>query len=153
MKKNYLATILVALSLVILLIAIAYSSSRNAGITNDKPVVPSPFSTSTQNVVCTEEAKLCPDGSYVARTGPHCEFASCPSVNSLLTEPQARVIAEKSCIKGGEALAGGTYNSMTKTWWYDANLNSIHEGCNPACVVDEKTQTAEINWRCTGLKR
>jgi hypothetical protein len=27
---------------------------------------------------CTEEAKQCPDGSYVARTGPSCEFAPCP---------------------------------------------------------------------------
>lgn len=28
--------------------------------------------------VCTLEAKLCPDGSYVGRTGPKCEFAPCP---------------------------------------------------------------------------
>ncbi|MDO8590715.1 MAG: Gmad2 immunoglobulin-like domain-containing protein, partial [bacterium] len=27
---------------------------------------------------CTQEAKLCSDGSYVSRTGPNCEFASCP---------------------------------------------------------------------------
>ncbi len=30
-------------------------------------------------VACTQEAKLCPDGSYVGRTGPQCEFAACPS--------------------------------------------------------------------------
>ena len=24
------------------------------------------------------EAKLCPDGSYVGRTGPNCEFEDCP---------------------------------------------------------------------------
>lgn len=29
-------------------------------------------------VVCTADAKLCPDGSYVGRTGPRCEFAPCP---------------------------------------------------------------------------
>lgn len=29
-------------------------------------------------VFCTQEAKLCPDGSYVGRTGPNCEFAECP---------------------------------------------------------------------------
>lgn len=28
---------------------------------------------------CTADAKKCPDGSYVARTGPNCEFAPCPS--------------------------------------------------------------------------
>ena len=34
-------------------------------------------------VICTMDAKLCPDGSYVARTGPRCEFAPCPtSTNS-----------------------------------------------------------------------
>ncbi len=33
-------------------------------------------------VACTEEAKLCPDGSYVVRTGLMCEFAGCPTVTS-----------------------------------------------------------------------
>lgn len=31
---------------------------------------------------CTQEAKQCPDGSYVGRTGPNCEFASCPSATT-----------------------------------------------------------------------
>ncbi|MFZ1987529.1 MAG: hypothetical protein WAV21_00645 [Minisyncoccia bacterium] len=31
-----------------------------------------------QMVACTEEAKMCPDGSAVGRTGPNCEFAECP---------------------------------------------------------------------------
>lgn len=69
-----------------------------------------------------------------------------------MTESQARVIAEKTCIKGGETLKPGYYNPNSKTWWFDANLNATHEGCNPACVVNEETKTAEINWRCTGLK-
>ena len=30
-------------------------------------------------VACTMEAKLCPDGSYVGRSGPKCEFAACPT--------------------------------------------------------------------------
>jgi len=104
---------------------------------------------------CTQEAKLCPDGSAVGRTGPNCEFAPCPGeeqkTTSTLSEAQARVIAEKSCIKGGEALNAGTYNEITKTWWFDANLNATKPGCNPACVVSEATKIAEINWRCTGL--
>lgn len=29
--------------------------------------------------VCTMEAKMCPDGSAVGRTGPNCEFAACPA--------------------------------------------------------------------------
>lgn len=31
-----------------------------------------------QKKACTMEAKVCPDGSYVARTGPDCTFAKCP---------------------------------------------------------------------------
>lgn len=31
-------------------------------------------------VACTMEAKLCPDGSAVGRTGPNCEFTACPDV-------------------------------------------------------------------------
>jgi len=29
------------------------------------------------SAVCTMEAKQCPDGSYVGRSGPNCEFATC----------------------------------------------------------------------------
>jgi hypothetical protein len=32
-------------------------------------------------VVCTMEAKQCPDGSYVSRHGAKCEFDACPVVN------------------------------------------------------------------------
>lgn len=36
------------------------------------------YTQTPQNVACTMEAKLCPDGSYVGRSGPRCEFAPCP---------------------------------------------------------------------------
>src|SRR3990167_4598411 len=36
------------------------------------------FGNSDEPVMCTMEAKMCPDGSYVGRTGPQCEFAACP---------------------------------------------------------------------------
>lgn len=35
---------------------------------------------------CTQEAKLCPDGSFVERVGPNCEFAPCPSATPKLTD-------------------------------------------------------------------
>jgi hypothetical protein len=73
-----------------------------------------------------------------------------PQPVPVLTEQVAKTIAERDCIKGGEALGPGTYNEMTKTWWFNANLNATRPGCNPACVVSEDTGLAEINWRCTG---
>lgn len=41
---------------------------------------PSQLPVDNQSVACTEEAKLCPDGSYVGRTGSNCEFTVCPAV-------------------------------------------------------------------------
>jgi len=35
-----------------------------------------------QAVACTMEAKACPDGSYVGRTGPNCEFTACPTAST-----------------------------------------------------------------------
>lgn len=34
--------------------------------------------------VCTQEAKLCPDGSTVGRTLPDCEFADCPGETAFI---------------------------------------------------------------------
>ncbi len=34
---------------------------------------------------CTLEAKICPDGSSVGRTGPNCEFTQCPAPNLTST--------------------------------------------------------------------
>lgn len=49
-----------------------------------------------ENVACTMDAKLCPDGSYVGRIAPDCEFAACPTSSATSTndtedvfEPQA----------------------------------------------------------------
>ena len=35
----------------------------------------------SENRACNEEAKQCPDGSYVGRVAPTCEFATCPKTN------------------------------------------------------------------------
>tara|TARA_R110002124_G_scaffold225299_2_gene390673 strand:- start:1473 stop:1775 length:303 start_codon:yes stop_codon:yes gene_type:complete len=37
-----------------------------------------PQTAEADSVMCTMDAKLCPDGSSVGRTGPNCEFAPCP---------------------------------------------------------------------------
>ncbi len=47
-------------------------------------IVWSKISNRPKPVFCTQEAKLCPDGSYVGRTGPACGFASCPGGNNDL---------------------------------------------------------------------
>lgn len=43
-------------------------------------------------VICTADAMLCPDGSYVGRSGPDCEFA-CLTPTSTSTDPEREVMA------------------------------------------------------------
>ncbi len=51
-------------------------------------------------VVCTMEAKMCPDGSYVGRSGPACEFTPCPD---------AQTKEETTTGINGKILNGGVY--------------------------------------------
>lgn len=39
------------------------------------------FEGQPKEIACTLEARICPDGSAVGRTGLNCEFAACPPVN------------------------------------------------------------------------
>ncbi len=39
-----------------------------------------------KEVACTMEVKTCPDGSYVGRSGPACEFASCPTPDQSISQ-------------------------------------------------------------------
>ena len=43
-------------------------------------------------VACTMEARMCPDGSYVGRQGPKCEFAACPAPVSATTSSTTVVV-------------------------------------------------------------
>ena len=72
--------------------------------------------------------------------------------DNKMTLDEAKAIAMASeCMNIGtlnlEKEAG--CNSGTGTWWL--GLDAEMEACNPACVVNVATKTAEINGRCTGL--
>jgi hypothetical protein len=52
-------------------------------------------------VACTLDAKLCPDGSYVGRVAPDCEFAPCPEANTTapeepMDEPQKETVPQEA---------------------------------------------------------
>lgn len=51
--------------------------------------------------VCTMDAKECPDGSYVGRVPPSCEFAACPGVSTTTQSGGGGgILPYKSGIKG-----------------------------------------------------
>lgn len=106
--------------IVLIVIAISlYSSSKKANqIKNEQntagqnEAVKQPTTTSTGSKnACAQDAKLCPDGSYVGRTGPKCEFAKCPEKPSVPTKTgEARVF--KVSLGNSFFLDGVTYTPM-----------------------------------------
>ena len=88
-------------------------------------------------------------------------FTACTSSADNSVEPEDRTTAtmtqneayeiatNSSCMEEGNIINEAYYNDFTKTWWFETDI--IKEGCNPNCMVSEETQTAEINWMCTGL--
>jgi hypothetical protein len=44
------------------------------------------FTSGSNQTACTQEAKICPNGSSVGRTGPNCEFAACPTASATPIE-------------------------------------------------------------------
>lgn len=44
-----------------------------------------------QSVVCAMDAKVCPDGSYVSRSGPKCEFAECPKTTVVVNNGEGKL--------------------------------------------------------------
>ncbi len=58
---------------------------------------------------CTQEAKQCPDGSYVGRTGPNCEFAACPNEYKVYFVDE---LVKSNIKEGTEVLVKGRYNAQ-----------------------------------------
>lgn len=77
-------------------------------------------------------------------------------INSSMSRAEALLIAQNTpeCSMAGVLTDNIIYNENSKTWWIDLERTPElkKDGCNPACVVSGQTKTAEVNWRCTGLK-
>ena len=72
-----------------------------------------------------------------------------PTATPPMSLAEAQQIALQSdCMQVGRLKDTAVYNPNSNTWWID--LDATARGCNPACVVDVATKTAEVNWRCTG---
>ncbi len=72
------------------------------------------------------------------------------NTGASLSYQEAVEIAQGSeCLmEGGQLKETSFCNEDTGTWWIDLDLEMPN--CNPACVVDLNSKTAEINGRCMG---
>ncbi len=85
-------------------------------------------------VACTMEAKICPDGTAVGRTGPNCEFAPCPEM-PVIDEIQAHIDSKKDLIvidaqlRDIQVTSPLTVTGKARgTWYFEASF--------PIIVVD-----------------
>lgn len=77
MKNTYITVI----TLVVLVLGAVFVFG-----TGKKAEAPTPLTQNEEEkVACTMDAKMCPDGSYVGRTGPKCEFEACPKAKDTTT--------------------------------------------------------------------
>lgn len=93
------------------------------------PAGEDPNATSTGPWMCNGDAKICPDGSSVGRTGPNCEFAACPSPDATsailttflggsttglnVTVNPHEVVSDSRCAQGVQCVWAGTVEVRT----------------------------------------
>jgi len=58
----------------------------------------------TQSVACTTEAKVCPDGTSVGRTGPACVFQVCPLPNAEDTKLAIGFVVPSGYVANADAI-------------------------------------------------
>lgn len=82
---NILFRVVITLIIIIILIFVWASTSRRSISLPD----------SNNKTICTLDAKQCPDGTYVGRTGPNCEFICSPKDSAVLnSKAKAQVEAK-----------------------------------------------------------
>jgi branched-chain amino acid transport system substrate-binding protein len=96
---------------------VSTSATGPQSLTPPENSVPMPFpevivpSSGEPGKPCTMEAKICPDGSGVGRTGPNCEFAPCPGekASTSPSNPILKVCPEdaKICPDGSSVVRIG----------------------------------------------
>ncbi len=60
-------------------------------------------------MACTQDAMQCPDGSYVGRTGPQCQFAVCPQ-KTVTTPPESQLGTVKGVVDVSPVCGGPVRN-------------------------------------------
>jgi len=104
-------------------------------------IYPWPTFNQITNKLCTQEAKLCPDGSSVGRTDPNCEFAECPITDKKLE------ICKYKC-------DGKADNFCLKSNCYLSNCSNESKRCPDGTFVqrtDPNCQFASCNRPCKNI--
>lgn len=120
MKKN----LLIGLTVVVVLGLLAgeliflrgnedtWLCSNGQWVKHGNPSASQPTTPCAGATVCTMEAKICPDGSSVGRTGANCEFAECPAAK--LANPASVNCKNKGGVSEIITAADGSQSGVCK---------------------------------------
>ena len=102
-------------------------------------------------VACTMDAMLCPDGSYVGRTGPKCEFV-CPPAPETPKDVQSQIDAKKEFITLTSPVVNGTVESPLMisgeargNWFFEASFPIVLTNWDGQ-IIAEGFATADGEW-------
>lgn len=100
----------------------------------------------TTPTACTQEAKLCSDGSAVGRTGPHCEFTPCPKENLIIVEsPRPYEEVSSPVVVAGRARWNWFFEASFPVKVVDRNGNIL--GVIPVMTAEEWMTTDFVSFR------
>lgn len=94
-----------------------------------------------QPLACTQEAKQCPDGSYVGHTGPKCEFAACPTPTA-----NGEKIIKKPGEQEGSFLVQKINADSVDGLWYQAYPVARMDGTARTLHIGD-----DIGYACEGV--
>jgi hypothetical protein len=93
------------------------------------------------HIACTEDAKICPDGSAVGRIPPGCEFAPCPDNGKEYCE------VDTDCVCGG--IDTQTENCFVGSKKYYYLFVNREQDCPDFCTgIDGRMQTRCVKNKC-----
>lgn len=122
--SNKILYIIIAIAIALGMIAVAVSMLSPVA---QAPTDELPIATTTEEVFCTADAMQCPDGSYVGRTGPNCEFV-CPPAPEVPADEQAHIDSKADLIRVTSPLPQSTIDSPLKitgqargNWFFEAS--------------------------------
>lgn len=104
-----------------------------------------------EDVACTMDARQCPDGSYVGRTGPGCEFV-CPPAPEVPEDVQVHIDSKSDMIVLSAPVPVGVVNSPLKIsgqarggWYFEASFPVVLVDWD-GLIIAEAVATADGEW-------